>query len=370
MSALAELLDREFRLWIDRKGTGDIPATQKELADLLGISASHLSRLRSGQAALTSDAAHAFAKALRQGDNQEIGRLRDELLVAAKEGGEPRSSSSHSISRWSLDNVKDLFERLGRRGAFLAVEYRDCPRAFSEGKYGSYAVDAGRAIARGLSFALHQPFGIVEFESNETQDHHTIAVRLHLFELRDMVRDVYRRMRQAAIRAARDEMQMKPDEIKEIDNRIVLYEANCEPFIRSGIQTRTFYAEVPLAHDDDKSYEVWEWVAAQDEDLFVQRDLEQTPHRVMKAQFFPIPHFWEKHGRLPVTAEDMDKAHELQEDYLVDAQVSSNPWWTSYREEGDGESQSTTTDQEIRKKRRPSEGRASQKKADRRKRKK
>lgn len=323
---LSDLLDREFRLLCDRQGleTSGFESVERK-ADHLGLSQSHLSRIRSGKSGLTKKMAEQIANRLRSDDPTEAERLAVQLLEAT---GILGTGGVHTAGerRWQLEAVEDLFQRLSRPQSLLCIEYRDFPRADSRGKYNQYAVNAGQAIAGGMCMAMFQPFGR-RFEKSEKKEYHGFWVREYCERLLRKCRDVYERMKEAAIQHGR-ELKLGEAELKQIEQRIVLYERDGAPFLWSGIQTRLFFAQIPC--DNHTNREVWEWVAAQGEDLFVRREPDSVPTEAIADQFFPVTQFWEATGRLPVSTHELRNAVKDYQGH-IEAKMRS-PQWTVYRE--------------------------------------
>jgi hypothetical protein len=332
---LSELLNDEFRL-LSRRTSQPLRAKNTDQAKCFGISPSQLSRIRHGKAALTRDNAVRFAKCLRPDESDEIEtkKLVDKLVDAADTATSvsrtPESAAEIEVlgQLVSLRNVGELFERLGNNGRILCVEYRDIPRSARGQKYPKYAELAGTAVAKGLCFAMFQPFGLFSFDDVPTKKKatkaskqlHTERVRSYLKDLQHEVRSVHGTMLDAAIRAAERMGMSEAEAKKDIPPRLVLYERDSDEFVGSGFQSRLFYAEIKKEWSVDR--EVWEWIAAaHGPDLFVRRDVPET---VIADQFFPIVSFWREKNRLPhdndLTSATTKYAREAE------ANMSKCPW--------------------------------------------
>jgi plasmid maintenance system antidote protein VapI len=283
-------------------------ATQETKGALLGISKTQMNRLLTGKKKLTMELSQQLAKHLHS-EPGERKRLAKELYAASNREVES------SEDRTSLDNVLALFRRLSQADSLLCVEYRDLPRAGVEGKYASFTDAAGRAIAAGMHLAMFQPFG--NFTEGIVDPFHTHYVRGYLLMLRDRVREVYHDLKASACKFADEEV---------IAKRIVLYERNEQEFKGSGIQSRLFYTERRTGLRTH--YEIWEWIAAMHEDLFVERDRDSTPREVIADQFFPITRYWHKNKQLPTTNVQLQNALKLELEEAakrVEAEGISNP---------------------------------------------
>ncbi|MEP6668839.1 MAG: hypothetical protein ABJF10_06795 [Chthoniobacter sp.] len=307
---LSKLLDDEIqRLATDPKFSGNL-GTLQEQADFLGTTKSWLSRLRNGKVSLSNVLAQQFAARLRPESGPECAHLYQEL----RKFGEPETTQ-HEPTLQSLEdtgdirNVEGFFDRVGRLDTLVCVDYRDVPRADPAGKYRSYAVLAGQAIAAGGSFAMFQPFGSDDHkrEANGTGElksyYHTQNVRAYLGNLIRRVRHAYELILAEALKTA-NEMGVRPEEVAK---RIVLYErgdlAIYPPNFTTGVLSRLFYAEVPNKETFER--EVWEWVASPRRDFFIRRDESSAPVDVISEQFVPVVSFWQDNHRLPLTDEEL-----------------------------------------------------------------
>lgn len=343
---LSELLDDEFRRLAQQTGQ-EHRATNARQAGWLEVSASQLSRIRRGEANLSREKAIEFAGKLRS-DEVDRAKLTAKMLDAFDRAKSASTSSDSPTDAEvlgplvSLRNVGDLFDRLGTRGSLLCVEYRDNPRATRGQKYPKYGELAGAAIAKGLSFAMFQPFGLFSSDDQvkkagtanggtaQKKQLHTETVRSYLKHLQHEVRLVHGAMLDAAIHAAEINGMDKAKARREIPARLILYERRSHEFVGSGIQSRLFYAELNKEWSVER--EVWEWIAAAyGPDLFIRRDVPET---VIADQFFPIVSFWRDEKRLPTT--DVELASAIKK-YAKEAEAKLQicPWKVYQRRKND-----------------------------------
>lgn len=302
---LAGLLDEALSR--ARAAGAKIGATQAAEAEILGVSPSYLSKLRNGKAPITEAFAASFAEKLEPSDRARRRTLEQELL-RTREGWFSASEDEPAAEDPLPRVVTDFFDRLGQPGSLVCVDYRDLPQAVSTGSYPSAARDAATAVARGLSFAMFQPFGPVE----ELRDRRNAAAmnggvsppfeRLfdYLYKLAQDVRRVHLEMLAAAERIARERGEP-------MLGQIVLYEAESAPKNPAGcgIQSRTFYVD----HWSGAHHltDIYEWIVGADGHSFVQRSGESLHADAVREQFYPVPDLWREHGqRLPVRKKELD----------------------------------------------------------------
>jgi hypothetical protein len=322
-----------FGAWLDeqfanaRDGAGARIDTNAARAAFLKLPPLQLSRLRTGFLKLRQPRAEQIAERLaslassgEQADRKE--RLLREMLRLDDEPVPTRRLLP------TIDAAIDLFERLSRPNVLLCVEYRDEPRAGYGSKFETIGELAGKAIAKGLHFAMFQPFGS-DLECVSRMTSLPIAVRMGASRLIDEVRNSFRKMLEAACEEG------KRDGVSEEDvrKRLVLYERNSRRDSKRvdclgpvGFQSRLFYARIPREYGTD--VEIWEWVSMRPPrddpdypDLFVRREGLSEP--AVLQQFFPVTAYWEMHKTLPTTDAELT-APELRNWWEVTR--FENPW--------------------------------------------
>jgi hypothetical protein len=225
----------------------------------------------------------------------------------------------------SIDKALDLFRYVGDHSGLVCCEYRDFPRAHSEGKYSKLGIVAAQGIANGGFFAMFIPFP--DMEGGGKSCRHTGAVRDYVQDLRRFAKDAHYSILAAALRYK------KPEESEhDLAQRIVRYERgvpsgfNCYALLSTGIQSRLFYVQIPLGQQADLQ-EVWEWVAADDEknDFFIQRRDSSIPKQVARDQFFPIVKEWITYKHLLSTSAKVSEAIQRWNSE-ADASLPGNFW--------------------------------------------
>jgi hypothetical protein len=187
--------------------------------------------------------------------------------------------------------------RLSHPNTWVCVEYRDLPRASEGGRYEDIAEVVGKAIKAGLCFAMFQPFGSEEGDAHKAR-HLPPAVRSYLYNMIGEVRAAYAKLAMAAENAG-----VKEEDVR---RRLVLYERMDGAGLTMGFQSRLFCAKLPDRYGP--IHEVWEWVAAPGEDLFVRRDIDS---KAVSQQFFEITAFLEmlkqdgEPARLPASGREL-----------------------------------------------------------------
>jgi hypothetical protein len=112
-----------------------------------------------------------------------------------------------------------------------------------------------------------------------------------------------------------------------IRRRLILYERKSDQFDAIGIQSRLFYAEYNTTYL--KEMEIWEWVAASGQDLFVRREDLNTPPAAISEQFHPVVWFFRHKGYLPASNAQLEQA---VTDYADDAQTTRPCPWSVYED--------------------------------------
>lgn len=296
---------------VTASGAADL-TKQADAARFLGVSPSYLSKLRSGKQALPVKSAADFARRLSNGDADIEEALRASFLEASGLG--PGSQATPHLVEPDVQprdqfarRVEQFFAKLAQPNRLLCVDYRDLPQAVPDGPYPRAARFAGEAVAKGLSFAMFQPFGTEEElkrERNNASDNDPFYNLFeYLFDLAREVRQVYREMKRIAKRDG-------------ALGSIVLYEATsvfrdeAKPVpldpTGCGIQSRTFFVD----YEENARHiaKVYEWVVAEPEHFFVERSSQSIHVQAVREQFSPVTSYWSEHHDLP-------KQKDLQEWY-------------------------------------------------------
>lgn len=291
---VAELLTERFDALRSQPGV-DLDRTAAAEAQYLGISASYLSRIRNGKAALTEELAQKIARTFEPSDEGARKALLRELEVARE--ASPDKARSPLEPDITPNAIIDFFDRVAQPGSLLCVDYRDLPQATSSGPFPQTAVEAAYAVAHGLSFAMFQPFGPVEAlrerlvdaleSSGQAGMFPCIRLYEYLFKLAARVRQVY------------EEMQAEVQKHEDPLGRLVLYEAERVPetILGCGIQSRLFY--VDYAHALRHYSEVYQWIASDDRHYFIRRGGESLSPEAVREQFHPITTYWNEERRSP-----------------------------------------------------------------------
>jgi hypothetical protein len=262
----------------------------------------------------------------------EFMQLLDEAILGSNAAvtklgrGVASAESTATLNDISLNRAIDLFRYAGDHAGLVCCEYRDYPRAHSEGKYSKVGLAGAQGIAAGGSLAMFVPFP--DMDKSPKSCRHTGAVRDYIQDLRRFARDTHYSILAAALRFRRKESETE----EELAARIVRYERGVPPdfafyaLLATGIQSRLFYVQVPSGEPVDLQ-EVWEWVAADDEkeDFFIQRRDSSIPKQVARDQFFPIVKEWITHNRLLDTSEKIAEAIRRWNNQ-ADASLPENFW--------------------------------------------
>lgn len=311
MSPFEQVYLRILGFFVERAESSDV-VTSGSLANKFGISGAYLSRMRNGRSGLSDEVIDKITLVLKDLDESFANEIRGSLERAQEETRSAKTTPRAPGD--ALKPIEDFFVMLeSAEHALLCIDFRDNSPQFSAIPHLAELV--GSAVSNGLSLALFQPFGpkskLLEKHSNyirrisdtTAQPHHTSTAQAYydLFKLAEEVETVA-----AAIK-------------KRVENnvdRVVLYEAerkdNDLPLNAIGIQSRLFYARFQI--NNQWSTRVFDWVTGlrRSEHFFIERNSRDVSFDVVKAQFHPIPKFWQENDfRLP-------QARDLNNNYISD----------------------------------------------------
>lgn len=287
----------------------DEPTNVKQ-ALRLNVDATVLNRIRNGRIRLTPASAEKLAASL-PGDAQRRELFASRLVSAGEHTFSPSGSTA------SVQRAVDLFARLGSPGSLLCVEYRDLPRAGINQKYSWMLPHVGSAVVAGMHFAMFQPFGRLSTGVGRSSRPGSVAA--FEYNVIAAVHEVYAQMR-TAIREKAEQEGVDPSEAQ---RRLVLFERDRESN-GLGFQSRLFCARTAQGRP-----EVFEWISAHGEDLFVERD--GIDPVAAYQQFFEITSYFEVYKKLPQTSLDLrDKRSQafMRDNWSVG--VGQAPQWTVY----------------------------------------
>ena len=323
---------------------GEIAKTNARQAGLIGFDKARLSRLRTGSLRLTEFVATQLAKNLVE-CNQLTGTgigdktgLCEQLMAAARETERAKEETQRKEAEAqrkeknvaSIQQAIDLFHDLSKKKALLCVEYRDLPVTIAGNKYSALAALAGEAVAKGLSFAMFQPFGN---DPEAFKNCLPSEVRRYRADIIDKVREIHWEMIKAAEAAkekleATKELDDTQDQV-DIKKKLVLYERGqgADPI---GFQSRLFYVVIPEDNIRERR-EIWEWVSTADgQDIFVQRgNLEPA---AVYQQFFEVTAYWHENRCLPSTDDELIEGARLAQTKFgwIKATKAPKPSWNVY----------------------------------------
>ena len=305
---IAEILDREFDdlTYGRRTPSSPLPASgvrkKGDQAAYLGVSPEHYSRIRNGRSPLTTERALGWAGLLR---DTSAGRVALAAELMGKELGTPPSPASAANDDELVASVRRYFDEIedGSK-ALLIVIYQGPPRAGrTNRKYAVTATFAGQAVARGLRFAMVQPFGDEEIPGVDRMD----PRNYYFYRIQTMIREVRDRIRIEAVKAFQ---QTHPDataaQLDEVRNRVVLFERR-RPYPKTtAVQDRIFYRR--RADEEGGLTELHEWVTGPEKDWFFPRsdDPDDTEVGVFEAMYRPLISAWLPEGDLPHTHADFE----------------------------------------------------------------
>ena len=256
-------------------------ATAADLAVAIGVSPALISRIRAGKIPVSKTVSEHVADLLERASKSGEIEMRD--------GHRARTNCNHGIER-----AHELFTRVARPKAIIAVVYADPPRASASGPYAALRDDAAMAIANGACFAMFLPWDRAALLK---QANFIPKPLLNLLdEIGESVVAVYWEIAQKAIDAVwqRDEKVDRKVAAAEVFDRLMLYELAGHSPPGTVLQSRVFFVEIP---GFPCLHEVWEWVAVADGDLFVLRDPVSLPPTKFGLQFERVLNWWRDNSR-------------------------------------------------------------------------
>lgn len=256
---------------------------------------------------IDTDKASAFERRLLGEDRPRTVREFFERLVA--DGG--------AVPAERMADLLEVLATVAR--AVVCIEYRDLPRAGPASKYEGMGPSLGLAIARGVSVAMFQPFGLANPLSflAEGGSSQSLAIATYLSQLQQKCRGAYLTFQQDALNACRDgarvdrekgDKDLSDEEL--VDRRLRLYERRIgEPFEGSGFQAKLFYVQYLTGEEGNESATIrhqrlFQWLSTPRQDLLVYRGETDLSPDAIRDGFYPIGHYFDCLGYLPVDGDE------------------------------------------------------------------
>ncbi len=255
------------------------------LARFLGLSEGHLSRLCHGRVRLTKKFAKQFALKFEP-NNPLLRKGLEELLLSNAEVAYSKPRPTENIS---LTSMIKIINELSCPGALLIAIHT---HPFTGADIDGIDKILGKAVARGLSLAMFQPFGTIEdiMDLEKTTPPNTFlapaGIRSHWCTVAENVREYWSSIKRAA---EKERDNAKPDDGP---GSVVLYEkASPTTNLIFGSNETMFLAR----HKDEDNVwndQVFVLAAGIKRHYFIEISPSAIPPSVVRHQFHPITTDW------------------------------------------------------------------------------
>jgi hypothetical protein len=281
-----------------------------------------LSRILNGSMSLTRKRAEKWAALMFISDADQAAAFVERMLIAAQptrlgqSGVQEFCEEVGKAGSVPAERVSDLLEALWSplvERPLVCVDYRDIPRAGPNAKYERLGLVVAEAIARGVGFAMFQPFGVeipgFDREAKHGETIHSFDARNHMLKIRRECRNTYSKYRRLAlnklIELEQEESKSESDQAtyeKKINGRIRLFELKKGlPCLGSVFQAKLFYIEFSTTDPETqftvRHQRVFQWVSTPSNDLLIYRGSHVDPLAI-RDTLYPVPHFFHATGAL------------------------------------------------------------------------
>jgi hypothetical protein len=300
-SQFGVLLEQEFQRIRDLKGDDLWARTSRGMAGVLKIPPSTISHYRAGTRFPNEDNVQEIAKILRSEENGGDEASRRALVDALLAARPTRSDSQLEAQTW-LRNV-------GKETHLLLVEFRDFPSASpnnpSREVAKEMAQEAGKAVAKGLSYALLNPF-TPAYQKSVSE---LTELTNYLNSLCRAIRDTYKRILEEAYHQVildhPDNVTRQEEEFGEIKKRLRMYrwaeppsQQNDSPDCCAGIGYKLLYHV-----EGSETPELWHWLSPPHGETVIRKPHYMPEILAVEEGFYPILQMFGETGQFPTTSE-------------------------------------------------------------------
>jgi hypothetical protein len=343
-----DILDEKFRLL-------GVDLSNVKRAERLETDQATFSRLISGRLPLTSKRASKWAALLFRDDAIAATEFEKSLLDASENRSQVLTVSDFFESivseggQIAAERISDLFEALKEVDSpLISIEYRDLPRTVPSARYEEVGSNIGKAIARGMAYAMFQPFGSqfsLEADNANSQVNHSRAVKAYMLKIRDECRNAYLSVRHDAIAEAktiglpdqkRSELQTDISVEQLIDQRVRLYEPIDEyRYVGTGFQSKQCYLSYSTySNGTSKRHErILQWVSTPRQDILLYRSKGDVDYTAMRDSFFPINHYFDLKGHLPTDCQKANRVIKDETAATIGLPSNNYNFWKIYKPE-------------------------------------
>lgn len=316
-----------------------------------------LTRIFQREMTLTPKRAEQWAKLLFPSNGAEAIDFAGKLTAAWGQRDKPpltvREICDGIIARGGAvpaEEIIHLLEALQSPGihkVLICCEYRDVPQSGPDSSHEFLSEHVGKAIAKGVSFAMFQPFGeTIPLPADGNPNSPAFNAAIYMMKIRSKCIGTYKLFQKIAVDAiSGDDSNERPQQLNilelndgkiicetyEIDklvekigqdrnyettkfdliirSRLQLYHRSNvgESYLGSGFQGRMFYIRYTTKVDERNHERIFQWISAPKNDLLIYRGEVDIDPNALKDSFYPIPHFFDSTvARLPLKLDDSD----------------------------------------------------------------
>ncbi|HEY0050958.1 MAG TPA: helix-turn-helix transcriptional regulator [Pyrinomonadaceae bacterium] len=276
------------------------PKTVAEEAELIGISAAQLSRIKSGNSSLTKRVIDLIAQTF--GINEESKRLIRERLEFSK--AQDVLKESEPTVKTALEEFHNRFFHTNRgEKRIICGAFFDIAQSTQKGRNPEYADASADVIRNGLSFACFQPFGPRENilklvkKAVDAKNQELIAIWNYIYRLADSVHEGLEKTKES----------LKKEETL---GQIVLYEAaNVPSLTNCNLHSRLYYGERLSGDNKIQIVQLLLGKTGNSEytEHYIECINESAFQSVVAEQFSPVLNYWRVTGKLPTIEEQIHK---------------------------------------------------------------
>jgi hypothetical protein len=296
----------EFKAAIERaianSGLKHPPASVADVAGLFGISSTAFYKFKSGERFVTQSTAQKMANSWQKKAKKDDAE-RDALITEFMATVPKPDAGNAEACAW--------IEARERNKSVVVGEFRDLPVARPTGPHDDLADNMGRAVARGVVYAMVLPFSISWIGAPVP-----LRLRNYLSSMCSFVGDAYQnllgRTFAAVVKdyiakkepgAATDESALK-EQLLEARKRLRLYVLKDETDKAGQIgKCPGFASKVFLVRDRNSQPEVWIWVSTQTGERVLCKKSDESEILALESRFYPILECFRANNGLPMTNE-------------------------------------------------------------------
>jgi transcriptional regulator with XRE-family HTH domain len=304
MSSTFDVLKDIFSEILQKNGL-EAPKTTAALAEVIGVSAAQLSRIKNGRSSFGYEVMRKVNKKIDELEkDEELRKIwKTKLKEAQSESSKTPSKTlitDTSAATESLEAFDKFFQTSEDEKRIVCCSYRDIPQSTAKGRYPEYIEKSAAQIRKGLACASFQFFGpLDQIEAKlktalKNKDTESFNAWSYIYRLASGVYEGFNKTREAVLKDSNNKGQA------------ILYEASTVPsLINCNAHSRLFYSEKCSGANRIRIVQL---VLGQDKEHFIECSSEPAFQSVVAEQFYPILDYWrDNKGRLPVENGEIEK---------------------------------------------------------------